>query len=268
MSGPTPSGYSIEPIETPRGKRLYRVTDADMRVIEVPSVTTILSMQDKPGLPWWGMKVGVEGMLKMLEDDIIGHYDVTVDECVAKMTEHKLTVNHTLASAGDRGTRVHDAFEDWCRTGTLPPGVAGDDPDIGYLRGLRSALEAIQSYVVVDQVEIHVASVDGFAGRRGFAGRTDAIFTVDEGCPVMMPGRYIVDLKTSSGIYTSHFRQLAAYQYAAHESGYGRSDGGYVLWVGKDGKWKLKLSPAVFTADFLPVLMLYESEQHLKGLVK
>src|SRR5690242_3907680 len=30
---------------------------------EVPSVTTVLGVLDKPALPWWGMKCGVEGVL-------------------------------------------------------------------------------------------------------------------------------------------------------------------------------------------------------------
>jgi hypothetical protein len=33
---------------------------------EVPSVTTVLGILDKPGLPWWGMKIGVEGVLELV----------------------------------------------------------------------------------------------------------------------------------------------------------------------------------------------------------
>jgi hypothetical protein len=33
--------------------------------VDVPSVTTALGILEKPALPWWGMKVGVEGVLEL-----------------------------------------------------------------------------------------------------------------------------------------------------------------------------------------------------------
>ena len=34
----------------------------------VPSVTQILGVLDKPGLPWWGMKVGVAGVCALIDN--------------------------------------------------------------------------------------------------------------------------------------------------------------------------------------------------------
>lgn len=266
MSSVTPSGMSIDVIEGGRGRKYVVTRGAD--VIEVPSVTTVLDIQSKPALPWWGMKVGVEGFLKLIEDGTVMGVELdhpstrcSSKEIVDLLTEHKLTVNHTLTKAGDRGTRVHDAFEAWCREGVLPS-LFREGEDQGYLNGLRGLLEAIAPYAEVEHVEVHVASVE-----YGFAGRTDAIITFTDG-PLTNLGRYIVDLKTSSGIYSSHFRQLAAYQYAALESGYGDTDGGLVFWVGKDGDWKIRRSTATFEGDFLPALYLWESEQELKKGLK
>jgi hypothetical protein len=256
----TPSGLTIEAIEGKQGRR-YLVSDVAMHVIEVPSVTTVLDVQAKPGLPWWGMKVGVEGTLHLINEGLLGtDDDASAQQVVDMLTAHKMTVNHTLTKAGDRGTRVHDAFEEWCRTGRMP---VADGEDAGYLSGLRSLLQAIESNVEVDHVEVHLASLE-----YGFAGRCDAIMMVHFKNPLMDEGRYIVDLKTSSGIYSSHFRQLSAYELAAKESGYGDTDGGYVFWVGKDGSWKIKRSAAEFERDFVPALMLWHSEQELKGKVK
>ena len=258
-----PSGLKVQTIEKGRGRK-YLLTD-ERGSTEVPSVTTVLDIQSKPALPWWGMKVGVAGVLSLIEDNILEIPDLgpvvsSTEDVVSMLTENKLTVNHVLTDAGERGTSVHDSFEEWCRLGALP---ATDGAYSAYLGGLRSLLEGLNPYATVDFAEVHVASLE-----HGFAGRLDAIITVADGCALMDKGQWVVDLKTSSGVYSSHHRQLAAYQYAADESGYCNPDGGYVFWVGKDGSWKVQRSHADFERDFLPALALWESEQALKKWVR
>lgn len=66
----TPAGivvlYEWEP------KRLYKLSSplmgagGDTHWIEVPSVTTVLGVLDKPGLPYWGNKIGVDGVMDLV----------------------------------------------------------------------------------------------------------------------------------------------------------------------------------------------------------
>lgn len=55
----TPSGLEVYFQSKP--KRMYRVNG-----VEVPSVTTVLGVLDKPALPFWGNKVGVDGVLELI----------------------------------------------------------------------------------------------------------------------------------------------------------------------------------------------------------
>jgi len=74
----TPSGIEVDFTWTP--KRQYRVRQhpdqvgndflpTDWRV--VPSVTDVLGCLDKPGLPYWGNKVGVDGVLELVRRGLL-----------------------------------------------------------------------------------------------------------------------------------------------------------------------------------------------------
>lgn len=54
----TPSGIEVYYQPDPR---LYRVNG-----VEVPSVTQVLDCLHKPALPYWGNKVGAEGVLELV----------------------------------------------------------------------------------------------------------------------------------------------------------------------------------------------------------
>ena len=140
-SSTVPAGYTIEYFVEP--KRAYTIDG-----VEVPSVTTVLGCLDKPGLPWWGMKTGVEGVLCLAGSGILRSegldlfYTVgpdvvwaTTDNVVKLLTENKLTVNHAKDKAGVRGVGAHKAFEAWPSPGrslsprTTPKKRRGTSPD-------------------------------------------------------------------------------------------------------------------------------------------
>ena len=58
-SSTVPAGYTISYFVEP--KRKYEIDG-----VEVPSVTTVLGCLDKPALPYWGNKIGVEGVLELV----------------------------------------------------------------------------------------------------------------------------------------------------------------------------------------------------------
>ena len=220
----------------------------------VVSVTTALSVLDKPALPWWGMQVGVAGVLARLHenDEAMWNRDtgnlLPVDEVVKELTKHKLTVNHVKTKAADRGVGAHHALEQLAATGRLD--LSKIEPeDQGYASAVLDWwLEAKPTECVTEQM---VGS-----RKHGFAGRYDLDCRLDV-------ARCLVDLKTSKAAYESHMLQLEMYGIAAAESGYGKFDNKYVLRAGADGTYEFVRSYAT-AGQALDVLRCYKAIQQLK----
>jgi hypothetical protein len=286
LGSKAPNGTLIEYRVKPRG---YKVND-----VEVPSVTTVLDSLNKPGLKWWGMKVGVEGVLELFNRFKLGttidwndnrQYIVLLEPKVLQdlanaenivklLTQEKLTVNHVLDKAGVRGINVHDALEQWAKSGGefFPTPQNYPEEERGYVEGLLKWVEN-ESAFLPERFEVMVGSTE-----HGFAGRYDLVITINEPATFIQkkykrkadieievaPGRYLVDLKTSKGVYPeSHFRQLAAYELASVECGYPKTDGQFVLHVTADGNYEFVPSTAK-AEDFLAVLEVYKSNGRLK----
>lgn len=291
----TPSGIEVMYQAAP--KRLYRVRatydgpDSPlMEWAEVPSVTTVLGVLDKPALPWWGMGVGVEGALALhnmgiLRSMQVGHqmalcyegelgqwYVAGKEQVIELLGKHKLTVNHVRDKAGDRGTAVHDALEHWAGTGDLPdPGIFPPNEQ-GYVLGLiaflqDAMLEPVASEVMVGSVE------HGFAGRYDLRAKTtqDRQIVVHR-TPKRGPQyatlrggmQLLTDLKTSSGVYPTHAKQLEGYEIASIESGYDPTDARGILHVGPEGTYEFVRSWAT-AHDFLTTLAEYTSQGDMKS---
>lgn len=307
----TPAGIEVR--YTPAPKRKYEVRQTfgeddtpyaagSTPWREVPSVTTVLGVLDKPALPWWGMQQGVEGVLELVrrrvlretmwpdtEGGICGFERLRRDELgieylvpaeweradvaavVDLLTHEKMTVNHVRDKAASRGTAVHDAFELWCREGHKPDPAMFSEEEAGYVRGLLAFLADVDPEPL--DCEVMVGSVEhGFAGRYDVRLRIPAerkvVFktTPKKGAhyALLEPGTILADLKTSSGVYpTSHFRQLEAYELASIECGYEPTDARGVIHVSKDGTYEFVRSTAI-AQDFLDVLAVWRGNENLK----
>lgn len=260
----TPTGVHIYYQSGP--KRLYRVNN-----VEVPSVTEVLGVLDKPALPWWGMKVGVAGVLELGEATADCS---TVDEVVDLLTKHKLTVNHVRDKAGDRGVSVHNALERWAFEGIFPDPDDYPDEERGYVVGVSAFLREVRPEPVA--AEVMVGSVE-----HGFAGRFDLLAVLEEPREVVVKcglkrgprravipaGVVLLDLKTSSGVYPSHMLQLAGYKIGQRECGYQLPDYEAVVWVSSDGEYEVRRNVAV-EDDFLSVKAVYDSLLKIKEWAK
>ena len=309
----TPSGIPIYYQSAP--KRLYRVgkktrlkadspallgsaqaPDTDWR--EVPSVTAVLGVLDKPALPWWGMKVGVEGVIVLHNLGLLrsivpqgstqqvlacaepilpgaGLVVAGMEQVVELLKKHQLTVNHVRDKAGDRGQAVHDALEHWAQTGARPDPSVFAPTEQGYVRGLLAFLNDVPSAEPVASEVLVASSEYGFAGRYDLRLRTtEEHDVVVHRTPVkgpqyrrLAPGEYLGDLKTSSGVYPSHARQLEAYEQASIESGYPETEARGILHVGPEGTYEFVRSWATFQ-DFRAVLDVWQSDQDMKEAKK
>src|SRR3990167_9265100 len=270
----TPSGVSIYYQAAP--KRLYKVNGK-----EVPSVTGVLDVLEKGGLSFWGMKVGIEGMCHLyrdiqMSDDYqawsVALEDVRVDQFVQKLTERKLTVNHVRDQAGYRGQAVHDALEVWATKGIMPqPDVYGPE-ERGYVSALANFLIDSGAEAVASEVMVGSAK-HKYAGRFDLRARIPAALTevVVKTYPkkqdlrgTLQGGEWLLDLKTSKGVYDTHYLQLEAYETASIECGYDPTVQRGVIHVTEDGRYELAVSKAVF-ADFKAILSAYKRLQALKA---
>jgi hypothetical protein len=261
---------------------------------EAVSVTTILDCLNKPALPWWGMKVGVAGVLELVRT---GHlaaathpienvptlaavnpdgsgYVATMEAIVPMLTEHKLTTNHVRDKAATRGNNAHDAWEVWCAIGELPVPEEYPLEEQGYVRGLLKFIEETQGNFVADTQEVMVGSKEHlFAGRYDTRGHTTgemrlvtSAYTTSREIRKKGPKytnvpagiKLLLDLKTSKGIYSSHLLQLEGYEGASIECGYEPTDARAVLHVTADGLYEFKRARVTYE-DFLAILRTYHA---------
>lgn len=246
---------------------------------EVPGVTDVLSVLDKPGLPWWGMQTAVKGFLQLQHYPQLDWNTLKLadpEEIIRLLTEHKLTVNHVRDEASARGLAVHAALEAWAENGIIPEPSIFPHTERPYVEGVVAFLEAIQPAVDTVESEVIVGSIE-----HGYCGRYDLRIITHTPVDVaykwtpkrgpklatLQPGAYLLDLKTSKRVYNSHFRQLAAYELASRECGYEPTTAQGVLHVTDYGGYSFVRSLAE-PEDFLVSLALYKSEQQLKDKMK
>lgn len=167
---------------------LRPTTVADARRLGlVPSVTTIMSVADRPGLRNWLIGNAIRAALATPREE--GETDD------AYVTRIQQIAGETGRAAADRGTQIHDAIERFW---------TGGDP--GEWAALAEA--------TASKVKEHFALTDGwvaeqsFASDLGFGGKVD----------LHHPSLVVVDYKTKDRIdnpkrlaYREHVAQLAAY---------------------------------------------------------
>jgi hypothetical protein len=278
----TPSGIQIRYGVKP--KRMYQIRKGPKgRWKTVPSVTTVLDVLNKPGLPIWGQRVGIQGVLTLWNQEELraaqseqgmvlacaspegGLVVADVPRVEALMKAAKLTTTYVRDAAGDRGQNVHDAFEAWAKEGTLPNPDLFPSHEQGYVAGLLAFVTESKAEPIASEVMVGSA-------KHGFAGRYDVRLRIPEPVELVVHhtpvrgakremferGVHLSDLKTSKGVYLSHSLQLEAYEQASVECGYGPTDLRGVINVDAEGNYKYVRSTATF-ADYRAVLGVWKS---------
>lgn len=157
----------------------YLPGDGD-RLVKLPSVTTVLSILNKPQLVRWAAR---EVARAILEDP--DRYS-TVDAAAAVPFQRQ-------SEASTVGREVHRAIEAMSR------GQEVDAGGSGYLAGFRRFLAVCQPKVLYPEATV-------FSLRHGYAGTTDLI------CE-MGGETWILDFKTSKAVYYEYHLQTAAYKH-------------------------------------------------------
>jgi hypothetical protein len=102
----TPSGITIvfeDGLPGPDGKSRKRSYTVNGQ--KLPSVTTVLNCLDKPGLKFWGEKVGVAGAIALARE---GKLPMNVPGALSAMQARDLRIFQTSDKAASRGTLAHE----------------------------------------------------------------------------------------------------------------------------------------------------------------
>lgn len=289
-----PSGLEIYYQEAP--KRLYRVRQGllsgaqgdPIDWVEVPSISTITKILDKPGLVSWAEKIGVNLVQELLRNEWVDLDFVTQFNAgenpdprkpwwggahLLEIGATKKLTNYYIKDAGAvKGQGVHDALEAWAMSGTLMDPDKFPETERGYVAGLNKFLT--ESRLQPLRSEVMVGSATHLC-----AGRFDLYGELPEAVELYThitakgrgdkkewfePGTELVDLKTTAGIYADHHLQVTGYQGLCVDSGYERPDHAGVLRVTLDGRYQYKRSRAEWE-DFWFLRGLYDSLRRIEG---
>lgn len=215
--------------------------------IELPSVTTILNIIDKPWLAAWqkkemGAAIRTELLCTELPEDKIKRIDV-LDEIIKQAKKIPALIGKEAMSLG---TKIHQAIEDY----SLGKDVEiTDDIKIGVasfkLWRQESGMTLLEAERVVYDKEL------------GYAGTADAIYHDNFG------RKFIFDYKTSSSgiVSDSYALQVAAYCAAYPEV----IHGGYVLMLNKSGKPDFKIHKVELFESYKAFVNALELYKKIKG---
>lgn len=259
------------------GNHRYRVNGQYM-----PSVTTMLNLLAIDALPWWGMKVGVQGAVE-LETRLPGATRVlTADEIITELVKRKLDVNRVREAAADRGNLPHEQLAVYATTGQSPTLDEVPADRHGFTMALAAfLLDARPEFV---DSELLVASVEyGYTGTldaRVIMPDTTYLVTdwwIDEDGEFQeergefSPALRMIDAKTSEtprtkpgrGVYTQHHLQLALYENAAIECGKEPTDEQLVVNLHESGRYKVARNVATID-DAAPFIPLYHAVKRVE----
>lgn len=183
------------------GERLYSYKDK-----KLPSVTTITSQLDKSGaLTSWAAGACVDYILEQFNE--VRHWtkEWTLDDLYPIVESARKEFRKISHKALDTGSAVHLAIERYINTGEEPQA-----PSDQVLSAFLAFLEWYDQYQVQPIKTEHTV----YDPEENYAGTCDLVCTL---CPhpTEFPGIrevYLVDFKSSKGIYEEMRYQVAAYR--------------------------------------------------------
>lgn len=245
----------------------YEVKAGDEWQTDFPSVTTVV----KATVPvpfsagaWYGYKMGCSaafmahdlGLLSEELTPISTEFDEFYDAC--KKYENP---NSVLTKAGDRGTLVHQAIEQYGLTGTAPNPQDFEPED-------RKRIQGVAKWLLEHEPEFHAQEVRTANVEFRYVGTFDALVTFGAG---PHKGKVaLLDWKTSKRVYPDqHFPQLAAYMAAEAEAMYpdGKPELAAIVHIPESGRVKLHESSDTFE-DFEVLLAQYRSAKAREARIK
>lgn len=212
-------GGSVKVRFMPKAHR-YKVEGIELWA---PSVTSISGSADKSAyLIPWALKCMASYLLKWNETAL----EITRDELAVKINEGTKESDRVRDEAAMFGSIVHayaEIFAEAMMKGEAPPAPPEDAPDAAVL-----GIKAFTDWVAANPTLKFIAAERIVASRdHAFVGQLDAIVEIDG-------KRWLVDYKTSKGIYDEAIIQTAGYLFATREESGEKIDGRLILHFDKE----------------------------------
>ena len=173
--------------------------------------TTYGGIKDKSTpLKYWVAKITVKFLQEILNKRAITKFDL--DEAKGKHREK-------LQEAATSGTKIHDWCEQYVK-GNKPPMPEEDDVLIG--------VNAFLDWVKENKVKFVSAERLLYSMEHDYCGSADAVARLNG-----KKDLYLIDYKTSGGLYNDVMMQTAAYSKVHEEMGYGKIKGRYAVRLEK-----------------------------------
>lgn len=167
--------------------------------VEYPSVTTITGILDKPALLGWAANCAVDFIKERL-DELKDPIDVHKGEDILEQARKAYALKRDTAA--DAGTQCHHAIQMYIEGHDPYPSLQCDEALNGY--------KAFLAWEELNHVEWLESEVTVYSVNHGYAGRFDAIANVNG-------HRFLIDFKTSKGVWDEHRYQVCAYRQAYNE---------------------------------------------------
>lgn len=242
-----------ESVDEATGKRRH---DYVLNGKPLTGVTTILKVLGKGDvLVQWSANQTVEYIKKESTSIRQGHetsYLVRPDT----LDSAKFAWKSTRDTAGDFGTNVHKAIEEWIKEDKNFPILTETE---------QKAFDNFRDWSNTNKVTFVESEKRLYSKKHWYAGTLDLLMEVD--------GKlYIGDIKTSAGIYPEHFFQMAGYDIALNEMSdkYRDIEGYIVVNLKKDGKitWKKSYDRKGNIEAFEACLTLHRQKALLENTLK
>jgi hypothetical protein len=193
--------------------------DGEERKEWIPSPSSIINKLDKSqALVPWAVGCFYDRMVDLMRDG----KQFTRADVMSMLEEGKGAHNEKKTKAGDVGTIVHQFAEDY----SANPKTAKVSPDRELLteeeKGqVDQGIKAFKHWVKVTKPKFLKSEFSVFSRKERFVGTSDEL--------VEIGGRkFLLDYKTSKGVYSSHFYQASAYL-KAYEEEYGERLAGAMI---------------------------------------
>jgi hypothetical protein len=199
--------------------------------IELPSVTTILDVLDKPALRQWSANCACNYIKENYYDKI--HRDILYE----LLNEAKYAYKNVSKEALDIGSTVHKMIEDYIKTGK-DQNSDNEKVQNGFLAFLEWEKENIKKWIKSEH-EVYNFDI-------GYAGTLDAIAELKNN------KIYVIDFKSSKGFYDGYDMQIAAYRMSVKD----------IDIYGIDGMGVLRLDKETGMPEFKDYSKCYDQKAH------
>lgn len=225
----------------------YEVKVNDKWIGNFPSVTQVV----KATVPvpfsagaWYGFKMGVNSAYETRDANLEGY-----DEWYGAAKDFE-NPNMVLKKAGDRGTLIHEAIENWGRSGVSPNPQDFEPED-------RDRIAGVAKWLMLNEPEFIEQEVRTASIKHKYVGTFDAIVIFRAG--EFKGSRALLDWKTSKKVYPDqHFPQLSAYVEAEREAGMEPVDFSAIVHIPLSGRVKMHENDEKFK-DFQVLLAHYKT---------